>query len=222
MNEASSCTPKTASTLILSNVSSARTRLPRKGHPARPRLAKGTGSPPRQGQELARSRLSLELGRPERSHHLGTLVIYRACRQLKNWQHAEAVCSRLAREQPNLDVKLQVTGAAPWMNFFLAKGHHRLGNADKVLANFSTRLDCPRISAKMSGRCSSRCLAKQPWSWGWIMTRERNSFQWSAAWSQKRRVLFEISGGGGCYAAFESRDATMFKALYDQLLHLDD
>jgi WD40 repeat protein/serine/threonine protein kinase/Leucine-rich repeat (LRR) protein len=57
-----------------------------------------------------------------------------ACRQLKSWQHAQEVCTWLAKERPNLDVKLQRTQfqGTPWMYFFLAKAHHRFGNNDKA------------------------------------------------------------------------------------------
>jgi hypothetical protein len=55
-----------------------------------------------------------------------------ACRQLGSWKFAQEVCTRLAREQPNLDLKLQGEDGTPWMYFFFARAHHRLGNKDKA------------------------------------------------------------------------------------------
>jgi eukaryotic-like serine/threonine-protein kinase len=52
-----------------------------------------------------------------------------ACRQLKSYAPALDLCMRLAKEQPDFELKWQDDGV-PWMNFLLARAHHRLGNHD--------------------------------------------------------------------------------------------
>lgn len=60
-----------------------------------------------------------------------------ACRQLRSWHHAQEVCTRLAKEQPNLDLKLHGEGGSPWLNFLVARAHHRIGNKTKAKEYFN-------------------------------------------------------------------------------------
>jgi WD40 repeat protein/serine/threonine protein kinase len=53
-----------------------------------------------------------------------------ACLRLKNWQHAQRLCTRLLKEQPAFEVPLPAR--SPWLNIVLAVAHHRLGHGDRA------------------------------------------------------------------------------------------